>query len=486
MGGEVLSRKHMMMNSRFRASGWVATLVLVAGGVGAATAADDTIPYVDPAFGFEMKLPAGWNYDRSRFQQFEDSIGVLRGRGPGGRAGLQVQVFRLRPTERAGADGKLELAMPSFEEWVVDFARALGDMTGAERIEWDTCKYASRVGAQLEYDTVIGAATTRNYTVCLPLDAGIVWVMVYSGTTASRGDERDVERACENIARSLRVHYDAADFEELAEAFQRGRVLIKRVRARGSEVRLDEQERLYEILVDGKGVGYLRRRITSERHDFSGPGARFSDVRPGLRVRERSWRFADDGTVRHTRLDLFSSFDGQNELIEHQLTQLPAPDVDLPPLVKTNQVIRKDQALVVSYTTSLDQTMPDPAKPQDVGPVYLDQAWLRVAPGLLLTAPAESHAFAVYNTEARAVLPQTITPLGPTPLPGHEGDVYGFEVREGLMDAVARLYTDRRGNLLELRAGELLVKKVRAEEVERRYGGRREAARKRAGLSLPG
>jgi hypothetical protein len=55
--------------------------------------------YADPAFGFELQVPAGWVYDRTRFHNFKDSIGLLRGHAPGGRRGLQIQIFRNFPVQ---------------------------------------------------------------------------------------------------------------------------------------------------------------------------------------------------------------------------------------------------------------------------------------------------------------------------------------------------------------------------------------------------
>ena len=42
--------------------------------------ADKTMPYADYAFGFEMRLPGGWEYDRARFEGPEGAVGLIRGR----------------------------------------------------------------------------------------------------------------------------------------------------------------------------------------------------------------------------------------------------------------------------------------------------------------------------------------------------------------------------------------------------------------------
>jgi len=289
----------------------------------------------------------------------------------------------------------------------------------------------------------------------------------------------DIER----IARTLTIQYDPQEVQQLGAAFERGRRIIDQVRELGSKARLDDAEEYYDISIGGKGIGYLRRRIGREEHVFSAPGAKFRDARPGLRVWERSWRFADDGTVRKTRLDLFSSFDRQDELIENQTTQIPAPDVQPQQvLVKTDQVIRKKEVLFSSFTTNLDRSLPDPGKPLGVGPVYLDLAWVRVSPGLLVKAPQEPHAFAVYDTETRALGSQTITPLGERKVEGLDKQAYAFEVREGLVSRPALMYTDARGKLLRLVAGDLVVRLATKAEVEKAYGKKRDAALQRFNL----
>ncbi len=453
-----------------------------------------TITYTEAAFGFEMQIPAGWSYDQTRFQQFKGAIGLLRGRAPSGQRGLQVQIFRIQPVEIPATDDKpARVVFPEFEDWVEDFGRALADSAdpiktdeGEVALAWEPWKgTGDRVGALLTYATKIGAAQARTHTLCVPFDPGTVWVFVYTGTVRDEAGQRQLRQEFEHIARSLRIDYDPLEVERLGEAFERGRKLIRRLRAQGANVRLDDEEHYYEMRLGDKGIGYLRRRVSRETHEFTDPGAKFRDVREGLRVRERSWRFADDGTVRYTRFDLFSSFDGQNELIEKRTTQIPAPDVEPQRLlVKTNQAIRKENVLYASFTTNLDTSLPDPGKPLETGPVYLDLAWMRVAPGLLLSAEQKPHAFATYNPETRSLISQTVAPTGRKRVPGFDEPAYAFELREGLIDRASVMYTDARGTLVRLVAGGLVVQRVPRKEIERTYGERRDKARQRFSIEL--
>ena len=441
-----------------------------------------TVNYTDAAYGFELQLPAGWDYDRSRFQEYKGSIGLLRGRGPGGQQALQIVVFRIQPlvTPRTGDADRPTVKIPPFEDWVAQFGRELAESANATKLEWETWSLPPRVGAVLTYSSKLGATMTRTHTLCVPFDPGTVWVLVYTGAVFNEEDEHRLRRDFDQIVGTLRVHYDPGEVEQMASAFGRGETLLARLRKQANQVKLDETEYYYDIAIGGKSLGYLTRRVAREDQVLTAPGAKHQVAAPGLRVRERAWRFAEDGTVRRTRLDLFASFDLQNALIESQQTQLPASDVQpQKALVKTDQVVRKEDVLVSSYTTSLDRTLPEPSKPLSVGPVYLDLAWVRVLPGLLLAAPQEAHAFAIYNTETRALISLVVTPLGERTLEGYDGPACAFETREGLIDRPSLMYTDARGNLLRLVAGDLVVKRVSRDEVERTYGPRRDDARRR-------
>jgi len=429
-----------------------------------------TITYTEPAIGFELELPAGWEYDRTRFQDFKDSLGLLRGREPGGRRALQVLVFRSFP-------------MKPFEDWIVDFGKALAELANAPRVDWQTWSLPPRAGVVLTLTSRLAAVTTRSHYLCVPFDPNTVWVLVYSGSVARPEEEAAIRQDFDRLAASLRIYYDAQEAERLVPAFERGRVLLERLRQQAARVQPDDTERVYEILLRGKPIGYLTRRISREEYVFSTPRAKRRYAKEGLRVRERSWRFADDGTVRHTRLDLFSSFDMQDELMENRQTQIPPPG-DLPELlIRTDQVVREGEVLFSSFTTSRDVGLPEPSKPIEVGPVYLDQAWLRLLPWLLRDATHEAYAVACYDFETRALLSHVITPLGEQKLPDFRGSVRVFEFRDGFINRPGRLYSDEHGNLVRLETGELVLRLASRAEIEQRYGQRRDEARSRFRLS---
>lgn len=454
-------------------------LALLVGTLSARTTAQTTqptgtgvpmVPHVEPAFGFELQLPAGWDYDRARFQDFEHSIGLLRGRAAGGRRGLQIVVFRSFP-------------MKPFEDWVIDFGKAVAELTNSPRVDWETWKLPPRAGAILTCASKLGALTTHSHYLCVPFDPNTVWVLIYSGSAGQAGEEQAIRSEFNQIIATLRIHYDADEADRLAPAFERGRVLLERLRAQADRMRPDDAEYVYDLTLGGNPIGYFTRRISREEYVFSGRGARRRYAKEGLRVRERSWRFTANGTVRHTRLDLFSSFDLQSELIENQQTLVPPPDA--PPtefLVRTDQVVREADVLFSSLTTNRDTTLPEPSKPISVGPVYLDQAWVRLLPGLLIGEPREAVALAIYDSETRALLSHVVQPLGERRLDGVAETALAFELRDGLIGRPSTIYVDAQGRLVRLESGELTIQRTTREAAERKYGARRDDARRRFNL----
>ena len=469
------------MSNRVVSAALAAGLALLSAGAGSAdgqttqptTTGVATANYADPAFGFELTLPAGWEYDRTRFQQFKDSIGLLRGRSPGGVRGLQVVVFR-------------SFSLKPFEDWMVDFGKAVAELTDTPRVDWETWRLPPRAGAILSLTSKIGVVSTRTHYLCVPFDPSTVWVLVYSGSFGRPEEQDQIRWEFDQLAASLRVHYDPEEIERLAPALDRGKALLERVRQQGAQARVDETEYVYDMTIAGKPAGYLSRRVTREEFVYSAPDAKRRYAKEGLRVRERSWRFAEDGTAWYARVDLFSSFDGQSELIENEQSQVPPPEVQPQEVfVRMDKTVREAGVLASSYTTSRDTVLPDPGKPVSVGPVYMDQAWVRLLPGLLLGAPEEPVAVAVYHLDSRVLLAHAVQPLGRQPLGGFDGPTYAFEVRDGFIGKPSKLYCDERGSLLKLEAGDLVLTRVARAEIEKKYGARRDEIRRRWSIGEP-
>lgn len=433
-----------------------------------------TVDYVDPAFGFELNLPAAWEYDRTRFQHYRNSLGVLRGRSPTGDRSMRILVFR-------------DFELTPFEEWLIAFGKDLGRLTNSKRIDWETWSLPPRAGAVLTFTSKIGADQTRTFYLCVPFDPSTIWVLAYSGHARSPQEQELLRREFETIINSLKIHYDPQDVERLEPAFERGQRLIQVIHEHGRRVRLDEDTYYYELTSAEKGVGYLTRQIAKEDFVFAGRHALRGNAKEGVRLRERIWQFIEDGPARYTRLDAFTSFDLLSEQIENWQKEMPPADAESQDiLVRTDQVSREADVLVSSFWTSLDRNIPDPAKPIRVGPVYLDQAWVRLLPGLLLSNPEEHglYAFAVYNSDLHGLLAYTIRLLGEAELKGHEGRTFSFEVREGFVAEPARIWTDERGVLVRLEAGELRVQRRPQAEIERKYGERQQAIMQRFNLKV--
>jgi hypothetical protein len=440
-----------------------------------------TVPYVDEAFGFELRLPAGWNYDRAGFFGPGGSLGLLRGVAPDGRATLQILAFR-------------ELLMPSFPEWVEFFSKQLGSISGIEEVRVKGETDAKRPAAYLIAEAQLGFERTRTLYYCVQFDADTIWVFSYALALSKTLDKGAQDRTPDTpadvqipeeftrLTGTLRVFYNPQLAQELAVALQRGRAYLTRYQLQADigELRIDEAVRYYEIRVGNKPIGYLTCQFTRENEPLQRAG-RTPNAKEGLRVRERSYRFADDGTVHISKTDLFSSRDTETDLYELWRVRLPPPDApDSEPLIMRDQCVRERDALFSTYTTSRDQGLPPPRRPIKLEPTYLGLAWARVLPALLGPQPQPMCAFAVYDPETRTVITHAVRPLGERPLPGESAQkAYAFETRKGFGEQPALVFTDALGNMLRLEAGELVLRTSNKATIEWEFGRRRDAANAR-------
>ena len=437
--------------------------------------ADKTIPYADYAFGFEMRLPGGWEYDRTRFAGPEGAIGLIRGRVSSGTRTLTILIFRKDP-------------VVEFEQWLTAFQAQLLNMPGAIKITRRTWENFERPRTALELDSRVAVSKTRSGYLCVPFDRDTIWVFVYGGVLSPEVNEETLRREFDALGSSLRVLYTREEAEKFTAAAERGRALIEQLVSVASEVRIDPTERFYEIRLDGKSIGYLSRALSRETRSLT--DARFArrsaTTAAGLRLRERSWRFAEDGTVNYSKIDLFCSFDFQSELIETRETRIPPATSDQPLYITLDQCIREHDVLFSSFSTNRDRRLPKPRPPIRPGPAYLALAWVRMLPAVLGREPGEMHAFSIYDSPTRALVTQKLRALGPRPLPGRpDTRAFAFETYEGFAPERDLIYTDERGNLLRLEAGKLVLEETTEAAVLRKYAARRDAARERLKRRAP-
>jgi hypothetical protein len=433
-----------------------------------------TMPFADYTFGFEMRVPAGWDYDRTRFAGPAGAVGLLRGRALSERATLQILVFPKPETV-------------AFADWIRYYDEQLTRISGTLKISGEQRRVGTRTASVLEVDAHVGGDRTKTYYLCVPFDPTQVWVLSYAVVVASADGAGLARQRFDELVESLRVLYDPEQARAMTAAFERGKVLIARLATESANVRVPDELRYYDITVKGKSIGYLVRQVLQERRSLDDP--RFGKKgKPGIRIRERSWRFAQDGAVRYSQVDLFGSSDLRTELVETRYTQVPG-SAGVPASANTesqrifttlDQCVREGDLLFSSYSTSLDVGLPHPREPIQVGDTYLSLAWVRLLPAVLGGQPGPKYAFAVYDPETRALSTSTIRPLGPRPLPG-EADTRAraFETSVGFAEQPGLLYADPTGLLLRYQAGDLVLRLTSEEAVQLRWGARRDAARKR-------
>jgi hypothetical protein len=427
--------------------------------------------YADYNYGFKLILPPAtlFEYDRTRFHDWKDSIGLLRGRTVEGRHSLQIVIFR-------------SYEMPGFNDWVNRFKGDLAKGTGTMAVDSRPVPVNDRMGVVLEQRGQLGAAIILTQYLCVPFDQNTVWVFTYSGV--ANDDQRSLnflKDSFSQITSTLHVLYNPDEAEKLGEALERGVSIRNRLRAGEIRPSVDGIERFYEISLSGKPIGYLSRRLTQEEHDFGkrDDSKRKKSKRKGLRLRELAWRFAEDGTARRTKLDTFTSDDLRSELIESQTMQIPPPDA-APRFaqIKSDSVVREDLALVSSFSTNMDTKYRDPQPPMGVGPAYMDWAYLRLLPVILPSESKEPIAFVTYDGEKRALITYQVKPLETATLSaeGKQVTVAGYEIREGFAEQLTRIFADQAGTLLRVEAGDLLVTLSTREHIEEQFGKQRAAA----------
>jgi hypothetical protein len=427
--------------------------------------------YSDPTFGFEMQVPAGWSYDRTRFVGPQDAIGILRGRNPAGHLALQVLVFR-------------SAEITDFSAWMKTFVNHLSRNYRGKKISQQRVSNDAGERSILFVETGPAGSVAHTYYLCIPFDPNTVWVLVMASPIITPADAQEFKAEFNRIADSVHVLYNPLEAAKLAVAFDRGIDVLRDFRNGGAaNVKIDETERFYDILIAGKPIGYLSRWARREQRSIGDP-LYSHDLTPGLRVHEEVWRFAKDGTARQTELDMFSGSDLTKELIENRRTQVPAPDVPSQRLyIELDQCVREGNALVSSFSTNVDSELPEPRPPLPIGPRYLDLAWVRLLPQLLLNAPKETYAFAIYDSETHGLIICTIEPLGAFEVPGPRGGrTWLFETREGFVSQPSRIYADDGGQIVRVESGDMAIVLTTADEVQRRYGALRDAARQRMAL----
>ena len=439
-----------------------------------------TFPYVNKAFGFEIRLPANWTYDHMGFFGPGGSLGLLRGAAAGGRSALQILVFR-------------EIDQPGFREWIEFFSEQLGNLEGTRGVRVQGVDEAQRPTANVIAEAQVGLNRTRTVYHCVQFDEDVIWVLAYADVGQGESDEpfdpaRELEipPEIENLLKTLRVFYDAELARQTAQALQRGRHYIASFRLKEDveKLRLDESVRYYEIVLSGKGIGFLTRQTAHEFEPLQNPG-RFSNAKPGIRIKERSYRFADDGAVNYSQNDLFSSRDGETDLYEMVQMRIPAADKPDEKLVITHdQCIREADTLFSTYSTSRDTAPPAPRQPIKLSGGYLGLAWARVLPALLGTNRSDPIAFSIYDAETRTLITQALRPLGARSYAGAPVEkVFAFEVREGFMEKPGIVYVDEDGNLLRFEADRLAFTLQDEKTIEQRYGKRRDEANQRLHVS---
>ena len=448
----------------------------------AQTAETDTVDYRNERWGVATRLPAGWRYDEREFPGPDGARGFLRCAGP---EGAVIQAFLFTETRQ-----------DTFAAWVSYFKEQVASVAGVLRSHGRPIQDGQRPAAAIVVDAQLPGGVTRSHYYCAELAPRTVLALMHAAplspeegrVAAAGGADSDLGLAprppeFEQLVADLRIFYDPQRASADKEAEARGRRFIARgaVKEAAARLRLDRSPRYYLIESAGRAVGFMSREISNERHSLDDPrhGKQVADAPQGLRVREEVWRFEDGGAVRMTRLDAFSSLEGDEDLYDVWIGEIPASGAEAArPVMTRRQCVRQGATLVCSARHSDESEAPPAAKPVSLPANYIGLAWARVLPALLAPESQESLTFSIFDAATGSVVPLTLRPLGEASSPGSDRRTFKSELREGLGPSSV-VVTDEYGNLLRIEWEKAALSLASEQEVEQRFGARRENALRR-------
>ncbi|MBK8913365.1 MAG: hypothetical protein IPM64_01985 [Phycisphaerales bacterium] len=442
--------------------------------------------YAEPSFGFEIALPGGWTYDRTRFVAPGDGLGLCRGRSLSQRASLQIVQYRTP-------------GVTPFPRWMERFQADLLRVPDTRAVRSQRREIDGFPAIEVEIEVADSDMRFRSIYLCIEFEPGTMLMLVYSGVLDAAAPAADAPQnpaataaaaagPLDPLLSGLRIRYSVERRKALDAAMARGTQARTRIADAATGRRWPEPGASYEIRENGRPAGYLTRRIAVERRSLDDPAAG-GNVKQGLRVQQREWRFDENGGATEVRADWFASLDHRSELIEIATTPIPAVGAPAQQAVTSiEQVIREDDLLFASSRTSIDVKFPEPREPVRAGPTYLGSAWAQTLPMLLPADPAEEIAFAVYDPPTRALLTHVIRPLGPQPIPDAAGrNAPAFAIREAYADdaGAARIFLAEDGWPARIDSGATALVRITEKEIEQRYGRLRDDARARLAALRP-
>ncbi|QOJ15852.1 MAG: hypothetical protein HRU75_14920 [Planctomycetia bacterium] len=443
--------------------------------------------YAEPSFGFEIALPGDWTYDRTRFVAPGDGLGLCRGRSLSQRASLQIVQYRTP-------------GVTPFARWMERFQADLLRVPDTRAVRSQRREVGGFPAIEIEIEVADAAMRFRSIYLCIELEPGSMLMLVHSGVLDAAAPDASAPQApaaapaasptspLDAMLSGLRIRYSVERRKALDAAMARGTQWRTKIAEAAAARRWPDAGAAYEIREKGRPAGYLTRRVGIERRSLDDPAAG-GNVKQGLRVQQREWRFDEGGGAAEVRADWFASLDHRSELIEISTTPIPAVGAPAQQVVTSiEQVIREEDLLFASSRTSIDLKFPEPREPVRAGPTYLGSAWAQTLPMFLPSEAGDEVAFAVYDPPTRAQLTHVVRPLGPQPITDAGGRTGpAFSVREAYADdaTAAKIVLDADGWPARIDAGATVLVRITEKEVEQRYGRLRADARARLAAIRP-
>lgn len=437
--------------------------------------------------GFAIRLPGDWVYDPRPVARDSGVIDALTGDSPDGTRRLRIFVV----TRTNAID---------FPSWFAGFAEQWQRTAGALALQTAANRRSLRPAGLARVQTREAGRWATAYLYATQFDRDLVWAVELRGIDEgapvdAAGQELNPPAWLDETLRTLRVSYDPLVAEQHAAAQRRAASYLAEqpLRARARTLRVDTSPRAYLIEQRGQTVGYLTRQVQREFEPLDRPGT-FARPKEGVRIIERGWRFAPDGSAFSTEADLFASLDGASDVAQVTQVRFPPEHSTQPVREQFVQSVREADVLIVTSRTRRDGDLPDPRPPIRLDDTYLAIAWARLLPALLRDAPAESLAFSVLDPALGVTVSTMITPLvsgdaaagaaeapgasrAAEPTPGEAASLV-FELRQGFAPPRI-LQTDRFGNLEREDGDDETLRRAPLDQVEAQFARQRAQALER-------
>lgn len=423
--------------------------------------ADDLGPeYVDGTYGISLRPPQDWRLDRQRVA-----------------ADGSTTLLRMFETTTAGQQGRSITLSIQMDDTARTIERRLSrkvrgiefDHSDADVLSQQVQTIAEKPGALLSASLMDAGSKRFRMLAMIEIRPRQYFELSYDGPFETKAA---AERMFYLVLGSIRLLVDPIEESEMAAALDHGKEWLGSLSADALETSLDGL-RFLEIRMKNEPVGIIR--IEESAHTWK--------KRAGVRIRERTWTFNQDGSATRTQATLFVGDDLQCERWKESVTTLlPAREGRAETIENAwEEGLRDGEVLLTNQTYQLG-VPPKENPPVRTPATYLPRAVARLLPRLIgnLDKPRKV-AFTAFDHERAGLIVRTFELKGKAPPPTgvSRGEAFRIEEREGVMAVPSVVFVDSTGRVLHIESGDMTIVPAQREDLERRFGDRIQQAEAR-------